>query len=244
MDLYCDDLAYIHHVGFSDFIGYAAPNLLNLLRQAGISEGRVIDIGCGGGLWLGKLLNAGYEAMGADISPAFVAIAKQVAPQATIQTTSWDTMTLPPCDAVTALGEVLCYMRGPAQEHQLALRRFFGTVFQALRPGGILCFDALVEDRDNPMTYQTWRSGEDWAVLVAVSENPDQRVVVRDITTFRKINDHYRRNQHQHRLLVVSPSEIKQALEESGYSVKMSRHYGQFELPFRRMAFTAVKPRE
>jgi hypothetical protein len=42
---YRDDLAYIHDVGYGDFVRNAAPALLDMLRQHGIDRGLVIDLG-------------------------------------------------------------------------------------------------------------------------------------------------------------------------------------------------------
>ncbi|MCG8355276.1 MAG: class I SAM-dependent methyltransferase, partial [Kiloniellales bacterium] len=63
---YQEDLAYIHHVGFGDLVQGATPGLLHKLREAGIDHGLVVDLGCGGGLWLRALLDAGYVALGVD----------------------------------------------------------------------------------------------------------------------------------------------------------------------------------
>ena len=70
MPTYRDDLSYIHHVGFGGLAGGAAPGLLGLLREAGIREGLVVDLGCGSGLWARELTEAGYEALGIDSSAA------------------------------------------------------------------------------------------------------------------------------------------------------------------------------
>jgi hypothetical protein len=44
---YHDDLAYIHDVGFSGLAEGWAPGLLEMLRQAEVHEGTIIDLGCG-----------------------------------------------------------------------------------------------------------------------------------------------------------------------------------------------------
>ena len=38
-----------------------------------------------------------------------------------------------------------------------------------------------------PMAYRTWQSGDDWSVLIAVTEQPARRRLVREITTFRRV---------------------------------------------------------
>ncbi|MEW5927683.1 MAG: hypothetical protein AB1941_09365 [Gemmatimonadota bacterium] len=56
---YREDLASVHHVGFGDFAEGAAPGVLALLRQAGIREGLVVDLGCGSGVWARALRRYG-----------------------------------------------------------------------------------------------------------------------------------------------------------------------------------------
>ena len=58
---YEDDLAYIHDPGFGGFARQTAPELLKILRQAGIQQGLVVDLGCGSGIWPAKLVKAGYR---------------------------------------------------------------------------------------------------------------------------------------------------------------------------------------
>ena len=74
---YSEDLAYIHDAGYGDFARGAAPALLGALRAHGITTGRVVDLGCGSGIWAALLLDAGYEVLGIDISPAMIRLAKK-----------------------------------------------------------------------------------------------------------------------------------------------------------------------
>ena len=61
---YAEDLAYIHHAGFTDMAREAAPYLLKRLREAGIANGLVVDLGCGSGVWVAKLVAAGHRPIG------------------------------------------------------------------------------------------------------------------------------------------------------------------------------------
>ncbi len=61
---YKADLAYIHDVGFSQFAQHAAAGLLDILRRARITRGRVVDLGCGSGIWAAELIDAGYDVLG------------------------------------------------------------------------------------------------------------------------------------------------------------------------------------
>ena len=82
---YQEDLAYIHHVGFSDFAANAAPHLLRILRRSGIKRGKLIDLACGSGIWARAAQRAGFTLLGVDSSPAMIRLARRVAPHLSIR---------------------------------------------------------------------------------------------------------------------------------------------------------------
>jgi hypothetical protein len=92
------------------------------------------------------------------------------------------------------------------------------------------------------MAYDAWRAGDTWAVLVRISEAPKRRRLIRDIVTFRKTRDGYRRSQERHVLSVVTRSSVVRELRNSGFRVRVQPRYGRAPLPFRRLAFVATKP--
>lgn len=113
--MYGPDLAYIHHHGFGAFARNAAPGVLDFFRKAGIADGTVVDLGCGSGIWLRELDRAGYTTVGVEQSPALLALARDVAPEAVLHQGSVYDFDFPKCDAVTALGEVLSYLPDGAE---------------------------------------------------------------------------------------------------------------------------------
>ena len=115
----------------------------------------------------------------------------------------------------------------------------FGRAYAALRPGGLFVFDVIVSGR--PMSYRTWQAGADWAVLVRVEERSNR--LVRHIITFREVRGRFRRGQEEHVLVVRTRASVLTELRRAGFVVRTSRHYGRFELPFRRLAFIARRPR-
>ena len=237
---YAEDLAYIHHQGFSQFVTGAAPGLLAELSKAGIASGLVVDLGCGGGVWLRELCKAGYEALGIEISPAFVALSRETAPEARLVESSLYEAAIPTCAAVTAISEVLCYRDGA--ESEAPLDDLFGRVFQALQPGGLFLFDLIVADPALDLPRQSWRAGADWAVMAELTEDRATGRLAREILLFRELSGGYRRSQERHFQRVFASAEIEQALRSCGFAVSSGRFYGAFELPPRRMAFRAQKP--
>ena len=96
-DAYGCDLAYIHDKGFGAFARGSAPGLLKLCQQNGITEGLVVDLGCGSGIWAKELAGAGYRVIGVDISPAMIELARQRVPKSEFHVGSFIRCRVPPC---------------------------------------------------------------------------------------------------------------------------------------------------
>jgi len=225
-------------VGFGLYAQEAAPGVLGILREAGVDEGTVVDLGCGSGILLRALSGAGYVTVGVDPSPAMLKLAKAAAPEAHLIRAPAERAELPPCDAVTAIGEILSYVPASATT-EAGLVRLFRRIARALRPGGVLVFDALVADRSAPMCYRNWRQGEDWAVLSDVDEDRSRQRLTRTITTFRHVKKEWRRSQETHVLRVFERKVLEQALRQAGLSCRVSGSFGLMRLPDRRLCFRA-----
>jgi SAM-dependent methyltransferase len=236
--MYKNDLAYIQHQGFSEFARASSPGVLTILRRAGITEGHVLDLGCGNGTWLKSLTRGGFSATGIDQSRSLVSYAREAAPKATVKVGSVHQIAFPRCDAITALGEVLSYLPED-KAAPMSLRRLFHRAHIALRPGGLFVFDLLVSGRR--MEYSTWREGQSWAVLTRVHEQP--RRLTRDIVTFRKIRGRYRRAEERHVLSVAARRSVLADLRWAGFVARTAHRYGTFQLPARRLVFIGRKPK-
>src|SRR6185295_13279808 len=105
-----EDLAFIHDVGYGEFARTAAPGILDIFARHGISDGLVVDLGCGSGLWAEQLIARGFEVLGIDISEAMIRLARRRAPQAEFRVASLFQSDIPPCRAVTSLGECISYL--------------------------------------------------------------------------------------------------------------------------------------
>lgn len=240
MSAYRDDLSYIHDARFGDFARGAATGLLKILCRARITNGVIVDLGCGSGIWAQKLSRAGYCVWGIDLAPAMIRMARERVPGGQFQTGSYLKANLPPCEAVTAVGECFNY-RFDRRNNLRALSRLFRRVFRALRPGGLFLFDIAGPGRGNVPRLRCWE-GKGWAILVKVVEDGGKRVLTRQITTFRKRGKLYRRDQETHRLLLFDPSEIKKHLRQAGFSVRLLDGYGKQTLPKGCIGFMAQKP--
>ena len=102
---YGEDLAYIHDAGHADFALLSAPGILEILARGG--DGLVVDLGCGSGQWARELVDAGYRVIGIDISEAMIELSRKRVPEAEFRVGSLFDADIPPCQAVTAVSEVL-----------------------------------------------------------------------------------------------------------------------------------------
>jgi SAM-dependent methyltransferase len=237
---YGEDLAYIHDAGFGDFALGSAPGILEILRRYGIRGGLVVDLGCGSGPWARELARAGYGVLGIDISEAMIHIARRRVPEAEFRVASVFEADIPPCNAVTALGEVLNYLFDPGNDSRM-LVRLFSRVHEALAPGGVFVFDVAEPGQVARGTKtRGFAEGKDWVVLVEKDE--ERGTLTRRIVTFRRKGEHYRRSDEVHRQRLFRVPEIAGELRQAGFRVRTIRSYGRYRLPRAHAAFVARKP--
>ncbi len=239
---YGEDLAYIHDVGHAEFALAAAPGIMEILESNGIHDGLVVDLGCGSGLWARELVDAGYSVLGIDISEAMIELSRKKVPEAEFRVGSLFEAQIPPCAAITAISEVLNYLFDPENEDR-GLGRLFRRVHDALVPGGIFVFDVLGPGQVPPgARARGFRVGEDWAVLAEREEDIERGTMERRIVGFRKVGEHYRRDDEVHRVRLYDPAGLSAELEHAGFRVRTMRSYGAHQLSEGHAAFVARKP--
>ena len=234
---YGTDLAFVHDAGFGGFARDGGRWILAQLRRRGIRGGRVVDLGCGSGIWAAALCRAGYDVLGVDLSAAMLALARRRAPRATFRRASLLDASIPACDAVTSLGECLSYAFDTSAETR-ALPAFFRRVRRALRPGGLFVFDVATPGRGAGPPVR-WHAGEGWVVVARIAEDRRQRVLTREITTFRRAGRAWRRSDEVHRLRLYRPSDVRRALGEAGFRARAVGGYGRVRLPRGWVGFVA-----
>jgi SAM-dependent methyltransferase len=213
--------------------------LINLFKREGLQGQVVVDLGCGGGIGAQQLEVAGFRAVGVDISPAMIALAKERAPQVQFHTASFLDFDLPACGAITALGEVLCYQFDHSANRR-SLGRLFRRAYAALVPGGLFIFDIAEVGLDRGR-LPTWQASDDWACLVRFEYDERRKHLVRHITTFRQLGPLYRRSDETHRVQLYERGDIAGLLREAGFRVRTTRRFGEYTLLPKRLAFIARK---
>ncbi len=243
MDSYGEDLAYIHDAGFGDLARAAAGYLLDVLRTAGMHQGRVVALGCGSGILAEQVCQAGFDVDGIDISPQMIALARQHAPRANLHVGSIYSAELPECMAVTAVGEVLNYRFDNRREDVATISDLFRRIHEALVPGGYFIFDVALPGRLGGVTSrQQFFDKGDWTVLVESRESAESGELTRRCITFRRFGELYRRSVETHVLHLPEPDFVCAQLQSAKFEFRESRQYGCYQLPAGLRVYTARKP--
>lgn len=239
-DFYNEDLAYIHHEGFPSYEPAVAQEVLAHLEKQKITSGTIIDLGCGGGRLLQMLSGKGFDLVGVDVSPSFLNTAQSLVPDATLVQGSVYEATLPPCVAVTSVGEVLSYVPTP-EPHQHQLETLFSDVYGQLQSNGGFLFDLIIKDDDDPFFTHLWKTGQDWAAMAEARETADRAFIEREIISFRNSGQGYQRSEEMHYQEIFTSETILEMLKKVGFSVHLADGYGGMPVAPHRKAFYAHK---
>lgn len=232
-EAYLEDLAWVHHTAFGDLARQAAGVLRTELAAAGIAGGLVVDLGCGSGILAAELAAAGYDVLGVDPSEAMLRLAAAQAPGARFVRLSLTDADIPPCVAVTAVGEAFCYA-GPA------LPALFGRIFRSLQPGGVLLFDVAGPGRlSSPLDVYEDAAGQ-W--LIALRREEADGALTRRITLFRRIGAAYRRSDETHTLRLYDPAAVAADLATAGFAARRVSGWGTFAFTSGWTGFVAQRP--
>ena len=215
--------------------------VIGALRENGIADGLIIDLGCNGGHLLTALAQSGYATISIDLFAAALALTENLAPSATLYHRDVAEFTLPRCAAIAALGEVLCYT-SEAGTDTLADDDFLQSSFTALSPGGVLLFDIVIRDNANPFHYRRRHTGKDWRIDHTVSEDLGAHRLRRDIVLDRHIDGSWRRSRETHWLKIHCKSDLITRLRQVGFETAISNRIGDAEMLPRRSAFICRKP--
>lgn len=235
--MYREDLAYIHDQGYAQASERAARFIIRLLRANGVCRKRLLELGCGSGHSTALFIQAGYEVLGMDVSPAMLDLARRRVSQGTFRVGSFPRRMNGSQSAVVAVGEVVNYLSSA-----MTLQRMIRFVFRALHPGGFFMFDMRpLPENGSPVRWVAGKTGKDWAVMAGSVVDLKHRRLTREIMTFRFVRGRWRRRTETHHQRLYRISDIDRWLRAVGFDVEVRQGYGRVSLPAGKL-FIARKP--
>jgi SAM-dependent methyltransferase len=236
---YREDLARIHHEGFAFHAVAVAPGILKLLEPVLARGGLVLEIGCGSGLLTKYLVDAGHRVLATDASPAMVDLAREHVPAATVEVLRVPDDALPPADAVVSVGHPLSYLDDEEQ-----LDRALVAMADALAPDGVLAFDicdvawGAARLSEPPGVW----TGHDW-VLINRRSVPEPTRYRREMTTFVRTGELWRRDDETHDNVLVDTERIPKLLARCGVEAEIKPAFGDETLSTGLVAVVGRRPR-
>ncbi len=166
-----------------DWFGEAMiDRLLELLRERGVTQGDVLDAGCGTGTLAMLLHESGFKVTGVDLSPGLLGIARGKAPRNAVEFLHGDITALDlgrRFDAVVSVGDVFNHL--PSID---VWRQALQSLARHLRPGGLLFFDALTcKGLAEIDTYEV-HDRPDGAMIMGIVYEPVRRLSTMKLTCY------------------------------------------------------------
>ena len=191
---------FMDNIPYEDWCGY----LTSLLKEYGINDGLVLDLGCGTGTLTELLAKEGYDMIGVDVSEDMLQEAIEKRAES---------------------GLPILYLLQDMREFELYgtvravdLAHVFSLVNNYLDPKGMFIFDLNTEAKFQAMGSETIAEVRDEGSFIWENEyDEEEKINSYDLTLFiREEGDLYRRYQETHFERAWSLDEIKKALTEAG----------------------------
>ncbi|MGN0561452.1 MAG: class I SAM-dependent DNA methyltransferase [Candidatus Fimenecus sp.] len=230
----------------TDNVDYAvlSKTICSLLARYGLNRGLLLDLGCGTGTLSVLLSKAGYEVVGADISPDMLAVAQEKA-FAAGQNILFLCQDMTRLDLYGTLDAAVCTL--DALNHlpsRAAVEEALRRVSLFLNPGGVFIFDAntLYKHREvlgnNTFVYDT-----DEVYCVWQNElQTDKKTVDMTLDFFIPASDDeplFARESEQFTECAYSGTEWEEMLQNAGFTV-LGVFDGYSENPLTDMSERAV----
>lgn len=226
---YRPDLALVHHLGFGSHADECAPGVLAWLEPVLARRGLVVELGCGSGRLTRHLVDAGHRVLATDASPAMVALARTVVPDAEgVEVLTLPDDPIPAAAAVVSVGHALSYLPDPA-----AVDRALVACARAVRPGGVLALDVLDLAYGPPRVDAPpyVRVEPDWVIVTRYAQPASARFV-RDITVFvRDDAGTWHRDDEHHENVLVDVARVPALLASEGIDATVRSGFGAEVLP-------------
>lgn len=205
---------FMDNIPYEDWCGY----LTSLLKEYGINDGLVLDLGCGTGTLTELLAKEGYDMIGVDVSEDMLqeAIEKRAESGLPILYLLQDMREFELYGTVRVVVSICDSLNYILDYDDLA--RVFSLVNNYLDPKGMFIFDLNTEAKFQAMGSETIAEVRDEGSFIWENEyDEEEKINSYDLTLFiREEDDLYRRYQETHFERAWSLDEIKKALTEAG----------------------------
>lgn len=211
---------------FMDNVPYEAwrDYLVKELKRAGITEGLVLDLGCGTGKMTRLLADCGYDMIGVDASEEMLMLAREADCDGSGRDILYllqDMREFELYGTVRAVISVCDSMNYLMQEEDL--RTVFSLVSNYLDPGGIFIFDLnTIYKYEHLLAERTiCENREEGSFIWENYYDEEERVNEYDLTLFVREESSldgelYRRYEETHFQRAYDPKAIKRLLKEAG----------------------------
>ena len=206
---------------FMDNIPYEewSRYLISLLKEHGIEDGLVLDLGCGTGSVTELLAEAGYDMIGVDLSEEMLQIAmeKRMESGHDILYLLQDMREFELYGTVRAVVSICDSMNYILEREDL--QQVFALVNNYLDPGGIFIFDLNTEYKYREILGSSTiaEEREESSFIWENTYDEEERMNEYDLTLFiQEEDDLYRKYQETHYQKAYSLSEVREALEAAG----------------------------
>ncbi|MDD7740513.1 MAG: class I SAM-dependent methyltransferase [Fusicatenibacter sp.] len=205
---------------FMDNVDYPAWSeyLLGLLREYGIEDGLVLDLGCGTGNMTELLSKAGYDMIGVDNSEDMLEIAgeKRAASGLDILYLLQDMREFELYGTVRAVISICDSMNYILEEEELC--RVFSLVNNYLDPGGYFIFDLNTKYKYEQMGETTIAENREEASFIWDNYyDPQEEINEYELAIFLPVGeDLYRKFEEVHYQRAYDLPTIRYLLEEAG----------------------------
>ena len=201
-----------------DYDGWSAY-LIGLLREYGICDGLVLELGCGTGSMTERLAMAGYDMIGSDLSPDMLEIAmeKKDASGLNILYLLQDMREFELYGTVRAIVSVCDSMNYILEEEDLL--QVFRLANNYLDPGGMFIFDLNTTKKYRDMGETTIAENREEASFIWENYfDEEEKINEYDLTLFIRDEEDGRfdRFEEFHEQRAYSLTEIGELIRESG----------------------------